>query len=312
MTFFHCYRSHRFNSAASDTVDKANHIIAEMMAQGYVLTLRQLYYQFVRRNWIKNEEREYKRLGRLVTQARESGVMDWYAIEDRGRNAYSTPTEEDPAGVVSGIEDGLLFDQWARQDYYLEVWVEKQALEGVIARPCNRRHVTYMACKGYLSASEAWRAGLRFQDAIHQGKTPVLIHLADHDPSGLNMTEDNRNRVCMFAEVSMSIEDRGVEVRRIALNMNQIKEYGPPPNPAKEADSRSAAYIKEFGSNSWELDALEPAMLDKLITDTIDEYRDPEVWATVAKEQSLAREPLAALSENWALVEDFLRNAGLV
>lgn len=306
MSFYHCYRPHRFNTKAQDTIDLANDIITEMDEQGYTLTLRQLYYQFVARDLLPNNEREYKRLGRLVTRARESGVMDWYAIEDRGRGAYGTPTEEDPERVVSGIEDGLVFDQWARQDSYLEVWVEKSALEGVIARPANRFHVTYMACKGYLSASEAWRAGLRFRKAVNNGKRPVLIHLADHDPSGLHMTEDNKDRLRMFAET------HGVEVRRIALNMDQVEQYGPPPNPAKQTDSRFTGYANKYGTSSWELDALDPSVLDDLIEDTITEYLDQDIWDVTLKEQAEARKPLAALSGNWGKVEKFLRKEGLV
>lgn len=304
--FFHCYEPHRFNPKAQLTVEQANEIIGEMRAQGYVLTLRQLYYQFVARNLIPNEEREYKRLGRLITLARESGVMDWYAIEDRGRMAFGTSTEEDPSTVVSGIEDGLLFDQWARQDTYLEVWVEKSALEGVVSRPCEKWDVTYMACKGYLSASEAWRAGLRFQHAIHQGKRPVLIHLGDHDPSGLHMTVDNRRRLRMFAE------SHGIEVRRIALNMDQVEEYGPPPNPAKQTDSRYAGYALDHGESSWELDALDPSVLDKLITDTLEEYVDRAVWLETLDMQKEARRPLAALSANWDQVVDFMEREDLI
>ncbi|RUQ67372.1 hypothetical protein ELZ19_06890 [Brucella abortus] len=227
-------------------------------------------------------------------------------MEDRGRTCYGPNPEEDPSEVVRGIEEGLLFDQWARQDHYLEVWVEKQALESVIARPCNALHVRYMACKGYLSASEAWRAGLRFREAIDAGKQPVLVHLADHDPSGLNMTDDNRDRLRMFAE------DLGVEVRRIALNMDQVERYNPPPNPAKEADSRAADYVRRFGRHSWELDALEPSVLDGLIRDTIEEYRDRDVWDETLEEQQEARRPLAALSDNWERVERFLHDEGLV
>lgn len=304
--FFHCYQPHRFNPRARQTVEQANQIIGEMRAQGYTLTLRQLYYQFVARDLIPNEERQYKRLGRLVTLARESGVMDWYAIEDRGRSAYGTNPEEDPSEVVSGIEDGLIFDQWARQDTYLEVWVEKSALEGVVSRPCERLDVTYMACKGYLSASEAWRAGLRFQQAIHEGKRPVLIHLGDHDPSGLHMTTDNRRRLRMFAE------NHDVEVQRIALNMHQVEEYGPPPNPAKQTDSRYAGYALDYGESSWELDALDPAVLDKLITDTIHGFIDPDVWRETLDMQEEARRPLAALSNNWEQVVDFMEREDLI
>ena len=310
MTYFHCYREHRFNSAAQVTVDQANHIITEMQEQGYTLTLRQLYYQFVRRNWIANEEREYKRLGRLMTRGRESGVVDWLAIEDRGRGTYGTHPEEDPARILEDIEHGMIMDQWARQDHYLEVWVEKQALESVVARPCDQRHVTYMACKGYLSASEAWRAGLRFRDALDRGKTPVLIHLADHDPSGLNMTEDNDQRLNMFAGSALNFPP--VQVRRIALNMDQVRRYDPPPNPAKESDSRSKEYVRGFGHSSWELDALEPSVLEDLILGTIDEYLDQDKWDEALEEEDEARKPLAALGRNWAAVEDFLRREDLL
>lgn len=303
--FYHCYREHRFHAAAQKTVDQANSILADLRGQGYTLTLRQLYYQFVKANLIPNEEKQYKRLGRLVTNAREAGLMDWNAIHDLGRTVYGKNPQENADKVVEGIEHKLLFDQWARQDTYVEVWVEKQALEGVISRPAKRLHVNYMACKGYLSASEAWRAGLRFQSAIHRGKHPVMIHLADHDPSGLNMTDDNTNRLRLFAE------DQGVEVRRIALNMDQVEHYAPPPNPAKETDSRAAAYVAKYGKHSWELDALEPKVIDQLIESTVDEYRDHSVWTKVLEEQAEARRPLEALSKNWTMVEDFMRDEGL-
>lgn len=293
MSFLHCYRKHRFNKQTQDTVAKATTIINDLGAQGYKLTLRQLYYQFVSKGFIENTEQSYKRLGRLVTKARESGIMDWVAIEDRGRNINSFYTEEDPTNLVDGLEDSLVYDLWARQDNYVEVWVEKQALEGVIERPCRRLHTPYMACKGYLSASEAWRSGLRFQNALAEGKNCVILHLGDHDPSGLHMTDDCQDRVRMFAE------DHGITVRRLALNMDQVEQYNPPPNPAKEQDLRAPAYIKRFGKKSWELDALEPKVLDELITKAIEEYRDVELWNKTLEEQAEARKPLEALSDNW-------------
>ena len=227
-------------------------------------------------------------------------------FEDRGRNCLGHSYCEDETSLLDGIEFGIRFDRWARQDTYIEVWVEKQALESVIARPCTSKHVRYMACKGYLSASEAWRAGQRFQNAMNRGKNPVLIHLADHDPSGLNMTQDNQNRVRLFAE------SQSVDVRRIALNMDQVDQYGPPPNPAKETDSRAKGYVEQYGPHSWELDALEPSVLDKLIKDTVDEYIDPEVWALTVEAEREARKPLAALGDNWGTVREFLYDSGLV
>ena len=306
MSYYHCYRDHVFKADARETIARAEEIIADMASQGYTLTLRQLYYQFVRRNWLPNEEREYKRLGRIITDAREAGEVSWTAIEDRGRHCYGPLPEENPSVAVSGVEHGLVYDLWSRQDNYVEVWVEKQALEGVIQRPCDALSVPYMACKGYLSASEAWRAGLRFKAALEDGKRCTLVHLADHDPSGLDMTRDNGSRLNLFAE---SLD---VGVQRIALNMDQVERFGPPPNPTKLTDSRAKGYVREFGHESWELDALEPAELDRLIRDTVEGYIDRATWDETLEEQEEARRPLAALSENWEEVEEFLRDRGLV
>lgn len=282
------YKQHRFRRPVLETIDQANIILDEMHEQGYVLTLRQLFYQFVRRNWIANQEREYKRLGRIVTDAREAGVMSWTAIEDRGRGTYGYGYEEDPASVLKGIQNKLSVDRWARQDYHVEVWVEKQALESVVARPCRGMHVPYMACKGYLSASEAWRAGRRFERVKQSGRVPVVIHLGDHDPSGIDMTRDNAERLALYAR-------HGVEVRRVALNMDQVTQYDPPPNPTKVTDSRAGGYLKEFGDSCWELDALEPKTLDELIRSAVVDYINEPLWEECEQLETELREPLAKL-----------------
>lgn len=97
-----------------------------------------------------------------------------------------------------------------------------------------------MACKGYLSASEAYRSGKRFQAQEEMGKRPLVIH---HDPSGIDMTRDN-HRLALFSGYE-------VEVDRIALNRDQIDRYSPPPNPAKVTDSRARDYIARHGRTSW-------------------------------------------------------------
>lgn len=291
------YREQRFNSKARKTVEQAKLIIDDMMAQGYVLTLRQLYYQFVSRNWIANKEQEYKRLGRIICDAREVGEIDWLAIEDRGRAAHLQGHVPSPEEVLKGIEYGLRLDPWLEQDVYCEAWVEKAALEGVVERPASRWRVPYMACKGYLSASEAWRAGRRFEKAIANGKRPVLFHLGDHDPSGIHMTKDNRDRLSMFSRM-------GVDVRRIALNMDQVEEYGPPPNPAKQTDSRYAGYEAEHGKESWELDALSPKVIDDLLQEGIKSVLDMDKYeATLAREKD-EREPLRLLGLRWEEVKE--------
>jgi hypothetical protein len=295
------YRNLNFGDKKLATIETADRIIKDYRAQGYTLTLRQLYYQFVARGLIENSERSYKNLGCAISDARDAGMIDWNGIEDRGRGIRPWLIEEDELNVLNGIEEGLAMDFWKPQNAYCEVWVEKEALASVVQRPCGRWRVPYMPCKGYLSASEAWRAGQRFEKMQAEGRRCALIHLGDHDPSGIDMTRDNADRVKLYSWGS------NVEVRRIALNMDQVDQYSPPPNPAKVTDSRAEDYIRRFGHTSWELDALEPRVLDQLISDEIETLVDGELWDETNSEEDDRRKLLAKLHGNWDEVSDFLR-----
>ena len=201
---------------------------------------------------------------------------------------------------IEALPRQIRFDQWARQDHYVEVWVEKEALGNVIEQACNPLLIPYMSCKGYLSASEAWRAGRRIRQEAQAGKQCTIIHLGDHDPSGIDMTRDNQDRLNCFSGYS------GVEVNRISLNMDQIEEYSPPPNPTKFTDSRAKEYSKKYGNESWELDALEPKVLIDLITNTVTPMIDWDVWNETIEEQNEVKAELRKLSDNWSEVQQFL------
>lgn len=240
-----------FSVAHWDIIEKANEIIEEYQAQGFTLTLRQLYYQFVARDYIPNRQTEYKRLANIISDARLAGEVDWSAIEDRTRFVRKNPHWESPDQILESVAHQFAFDKWARQPNRVEVWIEKDALVGVIEPACRELDVPYFACRGYSSQSEQWRAGRRFQWNADDNQKTVILHLGDHDPSGIDMTRDNAERLAMFSH-------RNVEVKRLALNMDQIEEYDPPPNPAKLTDPRAIEYIQIHGNSSWELDSLEP------------------------------------------------------
>ena len=275
---FRAYENHNFRESTLKLISMANEIINDYEAQGYSLTLRQLYYQFVARDLMPNRQRSYDQLGKVINQGRMAGLISWTAIEDRGRNLKGLQTYIHPNQALKAVHDSYRRDLWADQPWRPEVWVEKQALEGVIAGICNRLRVDFFACKGYNSQSEQWRAGQRFSRYIQKGQRPIVFHLGDHDPSGLDMTRDNRERLGLFAGTP-------VMVQRLALNMNQVEELGPPPNPAKQTDSRFEDYRREFGDSSWELDALDPKYIEKLISDNVSRIRDEQIW-----DQSLLRE----------------------
>ncbi|KKM79670.1 hypothetical protein LCGC14_1347500, partial [marine sediment metagenome] len=157
----------------------------------------------------------------------------------------------------------------------------------------------YFACRGYVSQSESWRAGQRIARQIGNGKEATVFHLGDHDPSGIDMTRDNRDRCEMFDAL-------GVKVKRLALNMDQVDKWNPPPNPAKLTDSRCAKYMAEYGDESWELDALEPREIERLIERNIKKLVDMKAWKARAEEQARGQMLLGEVQDRWSEVVEFL------
>jgi hypothetical protein len=268
---FVCYVPKKFGADALDAIRAANEIIVEYEGKGMALTLRQLYYQHVARGLIENSVKSYNKLGELISDARLAGLVSWTAIEDRGRNLMGLPTHAGPDAAIRSVLASYRIDLWADQPFRPEVWVEKRAMEGIVGSICNELRVDFFPIGGYNSQSAAWRAGRRMAGYVARGQTPIVFHLGDHDPSGIDMTRDNRERLELFAGVP-------VQVVRIALNMPQVEQYSPPPNPAKTRDPRFEDYLREHGEESWELDALRPEVIRDLIRDAVVRVRDEKLW----------------------------------
>lgn len=300
-------------------IRRAEAICQQYAAQGYDLTLRQLYYQFVSRDWIPNTVQSYKRLGSVINRARMAGLLDWHYIVDRTRNLAANSHWDTPGDIMRSAAHSFGIDKWSDQPRRVEVWVEKEALAGIVGQVASRLDVAYFSCRGYVSQSELWRAGRRLGQYLDRGQGVTVLHLGDHDPSGIDMTRDIRERLELFIG-----EDQGdfvlrdpdalnepddlpnLEVRRIALNFDQVRRYSPPPNPAKETDSRSGSYKALYGSQSWELDALDPTTLAALITEHVEGIRDDERYeAQVAAEQE-HRNLLMTASDRWSDVAAYL------
>lgn len=230
-----CYVPKPFNSGHMLTIKRAAAILEEYYSQGFILTLRSLYYKFVSRNYIKNELRSYKLLGTMI------------------------------------------------------------------AKTCHEFDVPYFCCRGYVSLSEMYRTAQRLRYHLENGQTPYIIHFGDHDPSGIDMSRDIFDRL---HKTFMS----SCEFRRVALNINQVRELNPPPNPVKVKDSRAPAYVKKYGCESWELDALEPAMLRSLIIENIERIRDKKVWEVDLKEEGKAQADIEDLWQRWMPYRDAYRS----
>jgi hypothetical protein len=341
------YIPKKFGGASLRIISQARAICEDYRNQGFDLTLRQLYYQFVARDIIPNRQSEYKRLGTIINDARLAGLLDWDYIVDRTRNLKDISHWEHPSQVIRTAANVWATDKWAHQPTRVEVWIEKDALVGVLDSVCPGEDVPYFSCRGYTSQSEIWGAAQRLGEYIRGGQDVVIVHLGDHDPSGVDMTRDIEERLALFIRKdnariaaraavdafdveydsdSHVIKDERYDnallhideilatngkltINRIALNMDQIEEYNPPPNPTKLTDSRAEGYIDEYGSECWELDALDPTTLAALIVNAIHEERDDDLWEESVEEEERARRGLTDAAQNWDAVAQFLEEA---
>jgi hypothetical protein len=294
------YIEKNFHNDSLALIQRINGVIESYRQQGYSLTLRQVYYQMVARDIIPNNERSYKNLGNLINDARMAGLIDWNAIEDRTRNLRGLSHWTEPSGVISSAAYSYHLDHWQGQPNYVEVWVEKDALIGVVGQISEKLDVNHFSCRGYVSQSEMWGAAQRLQNAkCRIGAEEVyLLHLGDHDPSGKDMSRDIVDRLALFGT--------DIHFRRLALNMDQIDQYNPPPNPAKVTDSRYKTYTDEYGEECWELDALEPSVISELIRKNVEPLRDNVLFRKVKDREEYGRELLNRVSKNWETIADNL------
>lgn len=291
------YMKKRTSTAAMEIIDKANKVIGEYKQKGIQLTLRQLYYQFVARDWFANDDKNYKRLGDVIADGRLCGLVDWDAIEDRTRFLNELSSYDSPKDLLRLTPYWYRRKIWKDQPVYPEVWIEKDALLSVIEGPCDEDRVPYFACRGYASKSAQHKAAMRLVEIIDEGQEVVIFHLGDHDPSGIHMTDDNINWLRTF--VGKHADSGMLRIQRLGLNMDQVEKYEPPPNPAKELDPRFKNYELLHGSESWELDALDPEVIGQLVTDAISSIKDEDKWAaSIAKEhREIAK--LKKVAENY-------------
>jgi hypothetical protein len=274
------FREVRLSKSNKQRLESINDIIVEYQEQGYKLTLRQLYYQLVSRDVIPNKQSEYAKLSTLLKEGRMGGIVDWNAIEDRLRQPSSPSSWENPEDAMEALISQYKLPRMKGQNNYIEVWVEKDALSGVLKRVTEKYHIPILVNRGYSSVSAMFDAYNRFKNGIKEILEDdevdecniIIFYLGDFDPSGMDMIRDVEDRIIEFANRDFSYFP--LKVIPIALTKEQIRKYNPPPNPAKRTDPRANKFIEEHGATSWEVDALPPNILNKLLEDYIKQYID--------------------------------------
>jgi hypothetical protein len=277
------FTKHKFTAANLAMIETINGILDAYEAQGFRLSLRQLYYQLVSKALVENTVRSYKNVGSLVSNARQAGLIDWWMIEDRGRETVSNSHWESPAQIVEAAANSYRIDKWKNQPWHIEVMVEKDALSGVLEPVATELDIAITANKGYSSSSTMYDIGQRLARYYRRIHKICILYLGDHDPSGIDMTRDITDRLDMYTG------GKPIEVIRLALNWDQVELWQPPENPARETDARYAAYAAKYGESSWELDAVEPRTLANLVRDEVYEHRDEAIWQQAIEAENEGR-----------------------
>jgi len=287
------FESFNMTQNTMELLNTINGVIENYKKQGYILTLRQLYYQLVSKAIIVNSDKEYKKLSDILVKGRMSGIVDWSAIEDRTRRPRLSYAVDDIADAIDDTIRQYKLDRLGNQKCYIEVWCEKDAISNILKRTTDKYHVRLMINKGYSSASAMYEASLRFKQN-GRNKKKMLLYLGDHDPSGLDMIRDIGDRLSTFG-VRLDTEDGYPQ--HLGITREQVEEFNPPPNPAKITDPRADWYIAEHGDTSWEVDALDPSTLNGLVEDAILEIIDTDKYNAMIKKEKSDKKKLEKLKD---------------
>lgn len=322
-----------WETTAEELTDQIVEIVEYYEEIDIKLTNRQLYYQLVGKAFIPNAMEIYKRICTFLTDLRYCGLVDWDSIEDKARVPKKHSEWKNVSDLIRSATYAYRLPRWQDQDYYVEMYCEKEAGVNVLETISEKYHMYFGFNKGYSSASAMYDLACRIQEQIAAGKSVIILYFGDHDPSGLDMVRDIKDRIIEFLQGGCVTDDMrnkfsseffqskcekpgspyynwneeewtpyfeewlseifidsifNFEVVPVALTTDQVKQYNPPPNPAKITDPRAKEYIREHGSVSWELDAIDAIELRRLAEDAVLNYLDMKkynVWVAREKKE---------------------------
>lgn len=298
------YRNIDFGTERAKRIVQINKILQEYTTG---VSVRQVYYRLVAASLIDNVKSEYDKIQTLITDARYAGLIDWDAIEDRGRAAERREHWATAKKALDEVIEDFRLDRWKDQPYYVELWVEKDALAGVLGPISNDYHVPLLSTRGYNSATAMKDAADRILRATRAQKHVVIAYVGDFDPSGLHMVTNARERLLEFGC------SEGIVIRRVAITREQIDEHRPPPNPLKRkddpelykvadgsfADARAEGFVARHGETSYEADALPPKVLDFEVRKVISSYIDKPKMTAAIKRENLIKKGIADFTKSF-------------
>jgi hypothetical protein len=267
--------------------------VFEQYEEQLPLTIRQVFYRLVATVEFEKTENGYERLQNLLNRARRASLISFEDIRDdgvtiamplafAGRKAFFRAAKELAARYARPRQDG--------QEQYIELWVEAAGMVPLIKRTVGDEFgIPIQSCGGFDSTSAKWGAAQR---ALARDVPTVVMHIGDHDPSGLALFESVGEDVgAMVAEF-----DGDIDFRRIAVTPEQIDRYQLPTAPPKKNDVRSAW----TGGGTVQAEALPPDVLGEEVRQAVSPLFDDQALAEIRAQEKVDAANLNADLERWA------------
>ncbi len=239
--------------------------IRSVLTDDEQMTVRQVFYQLVSRGAIEKSELQYRAVVRQLTLMRRDGRADLDSIADNTRWVHKPTSYRNLKEAVDRLARGYRRAKWDDQELYVEVWLEKDALAGVLFPVTGSYDVPLMVTRGYPSVTYLASAAGEIQRV---GKPTVLLYCGDYDPSGVDINRNVQDGIHEFAP------EADVTLQRIAVTEDQIASLGLPTRPTKRSDARA----HKFEGESVELDAIPGRRLRELVEGAIKRYIDMDAW----------------------------------
>lgn len=246
-------------------------------------TVRQLFYAATVAGGVEKTEAGYRQVQRQVLEMRREGLIDYNKIADNTRWVRREVTYDTLEDWVDESLRKLCIDLWRDSDARVEVWLEKDALAGVLVDVTSRWHVPLYVTRGYASETFAYEAAT---NALFDERPFRVLYLGDFDASGVHMARDLQSRLCGFLGNHADL----LTFDRIAVTPAQIDAWKLPSRPNKTTDTRHLAFEREFpGYEATELDAIRPDRLRELVEMEIVNMIDPAQYRRIRQEEADAR-----------------------
>jgi hypothetical protein len=244
-------RIKRPRSTATEMGEFASQLISLLQAMN-PMTVRQVFYQATVRNYVDKTEAGYDRVQRMLVKLRRSEVVPYGWVADNTRWQRRVRTYSGPAEALERTAELYRKALWADLDQRVEIWLEKDALAGVIMPVTSLYDVPLMVARGYASLSFLAGAAEEIRQHAKHGVRSFIYHFGDYDPSGVDAANKIGSTLLEMAP------DAHIEFERVAVTPEQIRRLHLPSRPTKTTDSRAKGFAKE----SVELDAIPPHLRD--------------------------------------------------